>query len=53
MKFLFCILLFWVILKVHKFIAWFQEINNTTSKKENKNRKSSMNIIDADYEEVE
>jgi len=53
LKFLFVILLIWIILKISKLISGIQLIRKKTSKKENMHHKSGMDIMDADYEEVE
>ena len=53
LKYLFIILLFWVILKISSFVSKIQLFRKNISPKENKNRKSGMDIMDADYEEVE
>ena len=53
LKFLSVILLIWIIVKISKFISVIQLIRKNTPKKENKNPKYGMDIMDADYEEVE
>ena len=53
LKFLFFSLIIWIILKMINFISRIQLIRKNTPKKETKNHKSGMNILDADYEEVE
>jgi len=50
---LFFILLIWIIIKISKFISRVHLIKDNLPKKENDNRKSGMDIMDADYEEVE
>jgi|TARA_B100001964_G_scaffold4525_1_gene4835 hypothetical protein len=52
-KLLLIILLFWVTLKISHYISKIQYFRKYSPKKENKNRKSEMDILDADYEEVE
>jgi len=52
-KLLLIILLFWVTLKISNYILKIQFFRKNIPQKDNKNRKSGMDIMDADYEEVE
>ena len=47
------IVLFWVTLKISNHIIKIQLFRKNRPQKYNKNRKSGMDIMDADYEEVE
>ena len=53
MKILFIIIVLWIIYRINKFISFIQMSKSKNRKKENPNRKSHMDIQDADYEEVE
>ena len=53
MKILFIIVFLWIIYRINKFISAIQISKSKNRKKENLNRKSQMDIQDADYEEVE
>ena len=53
MKILFIIIFLWIIYRINKFISTIQISKSKNRKKENLNRKSHMDIQDADYEEVE
>ena len=52
-KYLLVVLLIWIIIKISKFILGIHLIRDNLPKKENNNRKSGMDIMDADYEDVE
>ena len=53
MKILFIIIIFWIIYRINKFISVLQITKSKNRKKENIDRKSRMDIQDAEYEEVE
>ena len=53
MKIIFIILFLWIIYRVNKFILSIQITKRNNRKKGNVDRKSSMDIQDAEYEEVE
>jgi len=52
-KLLFIFLTFWVTFKISNYILKFQLFRNNMPQNDNKNRRSRMDIMDADYEEVE
>ena len=58
-KFIFCflflpiVLFIWVILKITRFLLSIALTKKYSYKKENRKRKTGMEIMDADYEEVE
>ena len=53
MKILFIIVILWIIYRINKFISGIQITKSKNRKKENIDRKSQMDIQDAEYEEVE
>ena len=53
MKILSIIIFLWVIYRINKFILGIQITKSQNRKKENIDRKSRMDIQDAEYEEVE
>ena len=53
MKILFIILFLWVIYHINKFILSIQITKNINQKKRNVDLKETMDIQDAEYEEVE
>ena len=53
MKVLFIIVILWIIYRINKFISGIQITKSKNQKKENIDRKSRMDIQDAEYEEVE
>ena len=53
MKILLIIVLLWIVYQLNKFIASIQISKSNNRKKENKTRQSRMDILDADYEEME
>ena len=53
MKILFIIIILWIIYRINKFISGIQITKSKNQKKENIDRKSRMDIQDAEYEEVE
>ena len=53
MKILFIIIILWIIYRINKFISGIQITKSKNRKKENIDRKSRMDIQDAEYEEVE
>ena len=53
MKILFIILFLWIIYHVKKFISSIQITKSKNQKRGNVDRKSRMDIQDAEYEEVE
>ena len=53
MKIFFFFLTIWIIFKITKFILSFQIVRKNIPNKKNDIRKSGMDIMDADYEEVE
>ena len=52
-NFLFIIIILWIIYRINRYISTIQISKRKNRKKENLNRKSKMDIQDADYEEVE
>ena len=52
-KLLFIILLIGVTLKISNYFLKIQYFRNNVPQEDNKNRKSGMDIMDGDYEEVE
>ena len=53
MKVLFIIVILWIIYRINKFISVLQITKSENRRKENIDRKSRMDIQDAEYEEVE
>ena len=52
MKILLFIVLLGIIYRINKFILGIQISKSNNRKKENKTRKSKMDIMDGDYEEI-
>ena len=52
-KFLFVIIILWIIYQINKFISGIQMTKGKNRKKEKIDPKSRMDIQDAEYEEVE
>ena len=52
-KILLFIIFIWVILKITRFLLSIALTKKYSYKKENRKRKTGMEIMDADYEEVE
>ena len=52
-KLLILILLVWIITKIINYFSFISSTKQDTSKKTSKDRKTMMDIVDADYEEVE
>ncbi len=52
-KFFFFSFIIWIIYQINKFISGIQITKSKNRKKENIDRKSRMDIQDAEYEEVE
>ena len=50
---LFSVIVLWVIYRINKFILGLKISKSTNLKKENLDRKSLMDILDGEYEEVE
>ena len=53
LKYLLFIFFIWFIIKIIRFVLRILLTKNNTYKKENRKRKTGMDIMDADYEEVE
>ena len=52
-KYFLFIIFIWFIIRIIRFVLSIVLTKNNTSKKENRKRKTGMEIMDADYEEVE
>jgi len=53
MKILLIIVFLWMVYRINKLIAGIQINKSNNRRKENKSRQSEMDILDADYEEME